>query len=126
VDVSADSVRLARRRVADAGLTNVGLVQADLFALPFRRASFNHAFICFVLEHLSRPRGALEIVRELLRPGGTVTVVEGDHGSAFFHPDVLAVAGRSPVRARIRQGCPAASFPATRRYGRSRQPGRRR
>ncbi len=87
VDVSADSVRLARRRVAAAGLTNVGLYQADLFALPFRPTSFDHAFICFVLEHLSRPRQALEIVRGLLRPGGTVTVVEGDHGSAFFHPD---------------------------------------
>ena len=87
VDVSADSVSLARRRVADAGLTNVGFFQADLFALPFRPASFDHAFICFVLEHLSRPRAALEIVRGLLRPGGTVTVVEGDHGSAFFHPD---------------------------------------
>ncbi len=87
VDVSTDSVRLARRRVAAAGLTNVGLAQADLFAMPFRPASFDHAFICFVLEHLSRPREALEIVRGLLRPGGTVTVVEGDHGSAFFHPD---------------------------------------
>ncbi len=87
VDVSADSVRLARRRVAAAGLTNVGLYQADLFALPFRPTSFDHAFICFVLEHLSRPREALEIVRGLLRPGGTVTVVEGDHGSAFCHPD---------------------------------------
>jgi hypothetical protein len=23
----------------------------------------------------------------VLRPGGTITVIEGDHGSAFFHPD---------------------------------------
>ncbi|WP_279579511.1 methyltransferase domain-containing protein [Fodinicola feengrottensis] len=22
----------------------------------------------------------------MLRPGGTITVIEGDHGSAFFHP----------------------------------------
>lgn len=87
VDVSADSVSVARRRIVDSGMTNVDLYQADVFALPFRPASFDHAFVCFVLEHLSRPREALEIVRRLLRPGGTVTVVEGDHGSAFFHPD---------------------------------------
>ncbi len=23
----------------------------------------------------------------MLRPGGTITVIEGDHGSAYFHPD---------------------------------------
>lgn len=31
-----------------------------------------------------RARGAH---RRVLRPGGTITAIEGDHGSAFFHPD---------------------------------------
>jgi hypothetical protein len=26
----------------------------------------------------------------MLRPGGTITVIEGDHGSAYFHPDSAA------------------------------------
>ncbi len=26
-------------------------------------------------------------LRSVLKPGGTVTVIEGDHGSAYFHPD---------------------------------------
>ena len=26
----------------------------------------------------------------LLRPGGTITVIEGDHGSAYFHPESAA------------------------------------
>jgi hypothetical protein len=30
--------------------------------------------------------GALEGLGRLLRPGGTITVIEGDHGSTFFHP----------------------------------------
>ena len=25
-----------------------------------------------------------------MRPGGTITVIEGDHGSAYFHPDSAA------------------------------------
>ncbi len=87
VDVSADSVAEARRRVERAGLTNVELRQADIFALPFEAESFDHVFVCFVLEHLSRPVQALAILRGLLRPGGTITVIEGDHGSAYFHPD---------------------------------------
>jgi hypothetical protein len=43
-----------------------------------------------VLEHLSRPVEALAILERLLRPGGTITVIEGDHGSAFFHPESSA------------------------------------
>jgi SAM-dependent methyltransferase len=61
--------------------------QADLFELPFPPASFDHAFVCFVLEHLSDPARALCALGKVLRPGGTLTVIEGDHGSAFFHPD---------------------------------------
>jgi SAM-dependent methyltransferase len=87
VDLSAASLAEAERRIARAGLTNVELLQADIFALPFEPGSFDHAFVCFVLEHLSRPVAALTILKELLRPGGAITVIEGDHGSAYFHPD---------------------------------------
>jgi Methyltransferase domain len=52
--------------------------------------SFDHVFVCFVLEHLSRPVEALVILNRLLRPGGTMTVIEGDHGSTYFHPDSSA------------------------------------
>jgi trans-aconitate methyltransferase len=87
VDVSADSIAEAERRVHGAGLANVEFLQADLFDLPFEAESFDHVFVCFVLEHLSRPVEALTTLMEFLRPGGTVTVIEGDHGSAYFHPD---------------------------------------
>jgi SAM-dependent methyltransferase len=87
VDLSADSIAEAGRRVRAAGLSNVEFRQADLFALPFAAGSFDHVFVCFVLEHLSRPVEALATLKEMLRPGGTITVIEGDHGSAYFHPD---------------------------------------
>jgi SAM-dependent methyltransferase len=87
VDVSADSVGEAKRRTDAAGLTNVQFRQADIFALPFAPASFDHVFVCFVLEHLSRPVEALVILNRLLRSGGTMTVIEGDHGSTYFYPD---------------------------------------
>ena len=87
VDVSADSIAEARRRADRAGLTNVEFRQADIFALPFDGESFDHVFVCFVLEHLARPVEALAILERLLGPGGTITVIEGDHGSTYFHPD---------------------------------------
>ena len=57
---------------------------------PFEPACFDHLFVCFVLEHLPEPAAALERLATLVRPGGTVTVIEGDHGSAYFHPESAA------------------------------------
>ncbi|MEU5955976.1 methyltransferase domain-containing protein [Streptomyces sp. NPDC047525] len=88
VDRSADSLAKARARVtAHAPDAHVRWCRADLFALPFPDAEFDHIFVCFVLEHLAAAQHALAGLRRLLRPGGTITVIEGDHGSAFFHPD---------------------------------------
>ena len=86
IDVSAGSLAEARSRLASGGLANVELLQADVFHLPFEAWSFDHAFVCFVLEHLREPARALSAVMGMLRPRGTITVIEGDHGSAYFHP----------------------------------------
>ena len=86
-DISEASLAEARKAVEAAGLSNVRFAQADIFKLPFPPQSFDHVFVCFVLEHLARPADALDALRSMLKPGGTVTVIEGDHGSAYFHPD---------------------------------------
>jgi SAM-dependent methyltransferase len=87
IDISAESVSHARATLLEAGLSNVTVRQADIFALPFDDASFDHVFVCFVLEHLPHPVDALRALQRVLKPGGTITIIEGDHGSTFFHPD---------------------------------------
>jgi SAM-dependent methyltransferase len=87
VDISAESLAEAEQRIRAARLTNVRFLQADIFALPFADESFDHVFVCFVLEHLSQPAEALAILTRLLKPEGTLTVIEGDHGSTSFFPD---------------------------------------
>ena len=87
VDISDESLQTAASRVASERITNVTLEKADIFDLPFRPVTFDHAFVCFVLEHLSAPHEALARLRTVVKPGGTITVIEGDHGSACFHPD---------------------------------------
>lgn len=90
IDLSAASLAEASTRVAAAGIRNVQFRQADIFALPFAPASFDHIFVCFVLEHLVRPAAALLALKGVLRPGGSITVIEGDHGSVYFHPESAA------------------------------------
>ena len=66
-DLSETSLTQARQAVATAGLANVTLQQADILNLPFPPA--------------------LQALKSMLKPGGTITVIEGDHGSTYFHPD---------------------------------------
>lgn len=87
VDVSAASLAHARERVTAAGLANVRFETADVYRLPFGDRSFDHVFVCFLLEHLRDPAAVLAGLHRVLRPGGTATVIEGDHGSTLFHPD---------------------------------------
>lgn len=87
VDISNRSVLQAKRKLEAAGHSNVDFQQGDIFRLPFKAESFDHIFICFVLEHLSRPLAAIISLGKLLKRGGSITVIEGDHGSAYFYPD---------------------------------------
>jgi DNA-binding transcriptional MerR regulator len=92
IDTSVPSLAEARQRVHAAGIATVTFRNADVFALPqadsgLGPGTFDHVFVCFLLEHLERPTQALARLRTMLRPGGTITVIEGDHGSAYFHPD---------------------------------------
>ena len=87
IDLSEDSLAQARARAEAADLRNVAFRRADVFSLPFPEAHFDHVFVCFVLEHLASPEKALSELLRVLKPGGSLTAIEGDHGSAHFHPE---------------------------------------
>jgi len=87
VDLSGESLRAARERVSSHGFTNVTFHQGDIFRLPYEDNRFDHLFLCFVLEHLPNPVEALACLRRVLKRGGTITVIEGDHGSTYFYPE---------------------------------------
>lgn len=86
IDISKESVNETNKVIEKLNLKNVKTQQADIFRLPFEDKLFDHVFVCFVLEHLSDPLKALAELRRVLKPGGTIMVIEGDHGSTYFHP----------------------------------------
>jgi ubiquinone/menaquinone biosynthesis C-methylase UbiE len=87
VDISEASLAEAKKSIEAAGFRNVQFQRSDIFHLPFRPECFDHVFVCFLLEHLAQPERALQALKKVLKRGGTITVIEGDHGSTFFHPD---------------------------------------
>lgn len=49
---------------------NVLIVQADVFAIPFRRAAFDRLFCFGMLQHTPDPRRAFAALAPMLKPGG--------------------------------------------------------
>jgi ubiquinone/menaquinone biosynthesis C-methylase UbiE len=87
IDLSEKSLMKAAAMLESIGQNNVELRHADVFDLPFSGNHFDHVFVCFLLEHLSEPGRALQELQRVLKRGGTITVIEGDHGSTYFYPD---------------------------------------
>ncbi|MBN1348891.1 methyltransferase domain-containing protein [candidate division KSB1 bacterium] len=90
IDISAQSLAKAQANADAHNAKNVTFQQADILNLPFAAESFDHVFVCFVLEHVDDPQKALGNLKYVLKPGGTLTVIEGDHGSCFWHPETKA------------------------------------
>ena len=67
VDLS-DAVEAARRNVRS--LPNAHVVQADMYALPFRDATFDLAYSVGVLHHLPDPKGGFDALVRLVKPAG--------------------------------------------------------
>jgi SAM-dependent methyltransferase len=86
VDLAPEHLERARARIEAAGRTNVSFELADVFDLPFAEQSFDHVFVCFLLEHVPDPERALANLRRVLKEGGSITAIEGDHGSWYCHP----------------------------------------
>ena len=53
---------------------NVHLVQADIFAMPFREGTFDMAYSIGVLHHTPDPRRAFDCVAAAVRPGGSLAI----------------------------------------------------
>ena len=86
IDISPESLIAAKEYIGGLNLTNVTFENVDINAKPFEPETYDHIFICFVLEHLPDVAKTLTHLRGVLRPGGTITVIEGDHGATVWSP----------------------------------------
>lgn len=88
IDISEKSLEIAQLAAQKEGLTNVEFRLQDVRTLSLHKEDqCDHIFICFLLAHISQPLDILKQVRCFIKTGGTITVIEGDHGSTFFYPD---------------------------------------
>lgn len=80
VDLSAAMLEASRQRLVSEGAP-VRLARADAAGLPFGDSTFDACRIERVLQHVNDPAAVLGEVRRVLRPGGTLAVLEPDWAS---------------------------------------------
>ena len=93
IDKSADFIKEAEARAAQAKLS-IDFRAGDAEALPFPNASFDVTRAERVLVYLPDPKRALEEMRRVTRPGGTVTAIEPDFGTNAINLDDRALVRR--------------------------------
>lgn len=99
VDISETSLAQAARRIHGQAIDSVRFEQSDCSDLPYADHHFDHVLVCFMLEHLANTGAVLKELRRVLKPGGALTVIEGDHGSFYCYPETEAA--RKTVRCLI-------------------------
>ncbi|NJN37341.1 MAG: TetR family transcriptional regulator [Nitrospiraceae bacterium] len=70
----------------DGAAERYELQMGDATSLELPAESFDAAFLCWVLEHVSDPMRVLSEVRRMLRPGSPVVVTETQNMSFFLDP----------------------------------------
>jgi ubiquinone/menaquinone biosynthesis C-methylase UbiE len=85
-DISESSLAAAKKIIDELNITNVEFYKDNIYDLKYEDEYFDHIFVCFVLEHLSDPINVLSLLKRVLKKGGSITVIEGDHGSTYFYP----------------------------------------
>ena len=99
IDLSADMLALARRRVVALGLRNVeGLLEMDAEATEFADGQFDTAVAMFVASVVPNPRRLLAELRRVVRPGGNILFVNhfaAERGPRWWVERALAPASRA-------------------------------
>jgi len=86
IDLRADALTQGRTLARERGIANLAFQAASVYQLPYADDSFDAAFACAVLQHLSAPVAALREIRRVLRPGGVVGIVDGSSTITFRYP----------------------------------------
>jgi ubiquinone/menaquinone biosynthesis C-methylase UbiE len=98
----------------EAGLT---FLVADAEQLPFENETFDLVHSKDSLHHMSSPEHALAEYHRVLRPGGSVLIVEANRYNPVFYPHMTLALGhehftRARFRALVRAVFPGARFGA--------------
>lgn len=87
IDLEPKQIDYAQKHLNNLGLSNVDLRVGDAADLPWQDNYFDHIYAIWFLEHLPNPLQALQAVKRVIKPGGTITVTETDYRTLLVTPE---------------------------------------
>jgi demethylmenaquinone methyltransferase/2-methoxy-6-polyprenyl-1,4-benzoquinol methylase len=82
LDQSAEMLAVARERFGD----RVELAEASADELPFSDASFDHLTFTYLLRYVDDPAATMRELGRVVRPGGTIAMLEFDVPKGLWRP----------------------------------------
>ncbi len=76
VEISPGFLAHLRERAAREGLASVRVVEGSERSVELAPASIDVAFVCDVYHHFEHPEATLASIRQALRPGGTLVLID--------------------------------------------------
>jgi ubiquinone/menaquinone biosynthesis C-methylase UbiE len=91
LDIARSSIIRGARLRKKSGIRNIRFKVGDIFDLPFEEESFDHVIFTFGIEYVKNPEKAIQQLKKVLRPGGTITLLASDFGSFMVWPDTSEI-----------------------------------
>lgn len=76
IDASRAMLALARARLSRPGLTHCAVKLGDMYRLPIADRSYDHVVLQMVLHYAEDPAAALTEACRVLRPGGSLVIID--------------------------------------------------
>jgi len=89
VDIQPEMIEALRRRLLQAGVTNVLPLVGDALGLPLAEGSVDRAFLVTVLGEVPDRAKTLAELRRVLKPGGILSITEALPDPDYQFPDVV-------------------------------------
>ncbi|NEP17320.1 MAG: methyltransferase domain-containing protein [Leptolyngbya sp. SIO4C1] len=89
VDISVAMIEhaLTYHKKKTPQVQNLSFLVGDAHALPLPAASFDLVYARFLLQHLANPQQALQTVLKVLKPGGTLCIIDVDDSWFALYPE---------------------------------------
>lgn len=87
VDASASQIERAKQHLAKPVASGqVTLQVADAEKLPFADRTYDAGFICWFLEHVTKPHEILKEIHRVMQPGASIFCSEVLNATLYLHP----------------------------------------
>ena len=86
IDIEAKQIEYARKYIDSLNIVNADLKIGDASQLPWQDNTFERIYMMWFLEHLSDPLSILQEAKRVLKPQGTIDIIETDYRTIVITP----------------------------------------